>query len=74
MVLGYCSMYVAQSDQLSYFMFSNSERRCLPSVHFLNVVDEAASDRRVEVDAVDISQPLRRSNTRKTYSRKRLLQ
>ncbi|XP_045892983.1 treslin [Micropterus dolomieu] len=38
--------------------------------------DEAASGRRIEVDAVDLSpfsQPVTRSNTGKTYSRKRLL-
>uniref|UniRef100_UPI0037E73641 treslin n=1 Tax=Semicossyphus pulcher TaxID=241346 RepID=UPI0037E73641 len=41
-----------------------------------NFKDEAASGRRVEVDGVELSpfsQPIRRSNTGKTYSRKRLL-
>ncbi|XP_029010503.1 treslin isoform X2 [Betta splendens] len=39
-----------------------------------NVKEEAASGRSVEVDGVDISQPIRRSNTGRTCSRKRLLQ
>ncbi|XP_034542262.1 treslin isoform X1 [Notolabrus celidotus] len=41
-----------------------------------NVKDESSSVRRVEVDGVErspFSQPIRRSNTGKTYSRKRLL-
>ncbi|XP_044048596.1 treslin isoform X2 [Siniperca chuatsi] len=41
-----------------------------------NFKDEAASGRRIEVDGVDLSpfsQPITRSNTGKTYSRKRLL-
>ncbi|XP_042352792.1 treslin [Plectropomus leopardus] len=41
-----------------------------------NFKDEAASGRRIEVDGVDVSpfsQPIKRSNTGRTYSRKRLL-
>ncbi|XP_040895306.1 treslin isoform X2 [Toxotes jaculatrix] len=41
-----------------------------------NFKDEVASGRRIEVDGVEVSpfsQPVRRSNTGKTYSRKRLL-
>lgn len=41
-----------------------------------DVVEEAATGKRTEVDEVDrspFSLPIKRSNTEKTYSRKRLL-